>query len=189
MSATRCAYRCHADIAETFSHHPMGRSLFPIASAPAVGFTQPNGTATFTAGRSEFSIERRDGREIHREIFRDGGQVLAQVEAEVAYAVGSGTRTASRTWSSTTAGCSESPITWYSQTQKWDLSPGYKSNMHFERMIDPDCLYCHSNRVEPVAFSTNRYNQPVFRGHAIGCERSHGPGELQAQRGCWGHGT
>ena len=175
-----CA-RCHADIAETFRHHPMGRSLFPIASAPAVGFTQPNGTATFGDARSEFTIERRGGREIHRETFRDGGQVLAQVEAEVAYAMGSGARAISYLVERD-GRLFESPITWYTQTQKWDLSPGYeRDNMHFERPIDPDCLYCHSNRVEPVPLSANRYNEPIFQGHAIGCERCHGPGELHGQ--------
>ena len=74
----------------------MGRSLTPIASAPPVGFDRPDGTATFRAGPSEFTIERRDGREIHRETVRDGDRVLAQVEGEVAYAVGSGAA-ASRT--------------------------------------------------------------------------------------------
>ena len=35
-----CA-RCHADIAESFRRHPMGRSLAPIAEAPAVGNESP----------------------------------------------------------------------------------------------------------------------------------------------------
>jgi predicted CXXCH cytochrome family protein len=43
------------------------------------------------------------------------------------------------------------------------------------------CLYCHANRVEPVEGTVNRYRPPTFRGHAIGCERCHGPGELHAQ--------
>ena len=28
----------------------------------------------------------------------------------------------------------------------------------------------------------NRYEPPIFRGHAIGCERCHGPGELHSRR-------
>ena len=84
-----CA-RCHADIAKTFGRHPMGRSLAPIASAPAVGSARPTGTTTFGVAPSVFTIERRGGREIHREAFLDGSKVLAQVEGEVAYAVGSG---------------------------------------------------------------------------------------------------
>jgi predicted CXXCH cytochrome family protein len=175
-----CAH-CHPDIAETFRLHPMGRSLAPIASAPAVGSARPTGTTTFSAGPSVFTIDRRDGREIHRETCLDGGKVLAQVEAEVAYAVGSGAR--SITYLVEHDGrLFESPITWYTQKQKWDLSPGYeKISAHFDRPIDPDCLFCHSNRVEPIALSANRYKEPVFQGHAIGCERCHGPGELHAR--------
>ena len=87
------------------------------------------------------------------------------------------------TWLSVTAGCFQSPISWYSQKKKWDLSPGYeRRNYHFERPIEPQCLFCHANRVDPVEFSVNRYREPIFRGHAIGCERCHGPGELHAAR-------
>jgi Flp pilus assembly protein TadD len=32
-----------------------------------------------------------------------------------------------------------------------------------------------------VALSVNRYQPPIFRGHAIGCERCHGPGELHVR--------
>jgi hypothetical protein len=112
-----CA-RCHVDIAETFRRHSMGRSLFPIASAPAVGVDRPTGTATFNAGRPVFTIERRDGREIHRETVRDGGQVLAQVEAEVAYAVRSGARSISYLIERD-GRLFMSPITWYTQKQQW----------------------------------------------------------------------
>ena len=48
--------------------------------------------------------------------------------------------------------------------------------------IEPSCLFCHANRVEPVDHTLNRYEQPIFQGHAIGCERCHGPGELHTQR-------
>ena len=38
------------------------------------------------------------------------------------------------------------------------------------------------NRVENVAGTVNRYEPPIFRGYAIGCERCHGPGELHVRR-------
>jgi tetratricopeptide (TPR) repeat protein len=176
-----CA-RCHSDIADTYRRHSMGRSLTPIAAAPTVGFDEPTGKATFEVGPSIFTIERRDGREIHREAFRDAGKVLVQVEGEVAYAVGSGSRSISYLVQRDDR-LFESPITWYSQKQRWDLSPGFeKTSAHFERPIDSDCLFCHSNRAQPVALTANRYNAPVFLGYAIGCERCHGPGELHMRR-------
>jgi hypothetical protein len=76
----------------------------------------------------------------------------------------------------------KSLITWYSRKQKWDLSPCYeKDNLHFERFIKPACLFCHSNRFDHVAGTENRYRPPNFMGHAIGCERCHGPGELHVR--------
>ncbi|MCI0680829.1 MAG: hypothetical protein L0Y71_01890 [Gemmataceae bacterium] len=49
---------------------------------------------------------------------------------------------------------------------------------HFQRRIEPRCLYCHSQEAHPVEHTVNRYEQPVFGQLAIGCERCHGPGEL-----------
>src|SRR5689334_2852470 len=37
-----CA-RCHAEIAQSYRRHPMGRSLAPIASAPATGADDGSG--------------------------------------------------------------------------------------------------------------------------------------------------
>ena len=34
-----------------------------------------------------------------------------------------------------------------------------------------------------MAGTLNRYEPPIFQGHAIGCERCHGPGELHVERG------
>jgi tetratricopeptide (TPR) repeat protein len=39
-------------------------------------------------------------------------------------------------------------------------------------------LFCHSNRAAHVEGTLNEYKPPIFSGHAIGCQRCHGPGEL-----------
>lgn len=86
-----CA-RCHDEIAESFRRHPMGRSLAPIDAAPAVGEgAAADGVTTFEAAGSRFTIEHRGGRVVHREArLDDKGRLLAQVEAVVRYALGSG---------------------------------------------------------------------------------------------------
>jgi hypothetical protein len=169
-----CA-RCHAEIADTYRRHPMGQSLKEIAPDGA----RSDVVATFKAGTSRYSVEHRGGRLIHRETrIDDGGDLLAQVEAEVKYAVGSGERGISYLIERD-GRLFQSPITWYSQKNRWDLSPGYElGNLHFDRPIEPGCLFCHSNRAIPIAHTLNQYERPIFRGHAIGCERCHGPGEL-----------
>jgi tetratricopeptide (TPR) repeat protein len=72
----------------------------------------------------------------------------------------------------------QTPVSWYAQQKKWDLSPGFGPHVLTGRAVSPECLYCHANRVRFVAGSVNRYAKPVFDGHAIGCQRCHGPGEL-----------
>jgi Flp pilus assembly protein TadD len=60
----------------------------------------------------------------------------------------------------------------------WDLSPSFGPERLTGRPVPGDCLFCHANRVRFRDHSVNRYEQPVFDGHAIGCQRCHGPGEL-----------
>ncbi len=171
--------RCHAEIARTYRSHPMGRSLAPIdAAAPGPDGTG-DGRPLFEAQGLEYSVAHRDGRVFHQETRRDSaGRVVARNEAEVQFVVGSG-RQAFAYLIEHDGFLFQSPITWYAQKRRWDLAPGYeKVNLHFHRPAAPGCLYCHANRVEPVAGTVNRYRPPLFRGHAIGCERCHGPGEL-----------
>jgi Flp pilus assembly protein TadD len=178
-----CA-RCHAGIAATYRRHPMGRSLSPIGAAVLPAFDEPaEGRPLFEADGLEYSVERRDGRVFHRESRRDpSGRVVARNEAEVRFVMGSGNQGASFLIDRD-GFLFQSPISWYSRERRWDLSPGYRrSNAHFDRGVIALCLYCHANRVEPVGGTVNRYEGPVFRGHAIGCERCHGPGELHAKR-------
>ena len=81
-----CA-RCHADIAEVYAHHPMGRSLTDVRRATIPSTVAPS----FQAQGLEYSVERRGDRVFHKETKRDAsGQVVSQVEAEARYAIGSG---------------------------------------------------------------------------------------------------
>ena len=171
--------RCHREIAETYRQHPMGHSLAPIAQAWPSGGDEQSGRPLFEAQGLEYSIERRDGRVIHQETRRDqAGRTIARNEAEVQYVLGSGRRGLSYLIERD-GFLVQSPITWYSQAGRWGLSPGYEDlNYHFDRSVQPGCLFCHTNRVELEGGALNRYKPPVFRGYAIGCERCHGPGEL-----------
>ena len=176
-----CA-RCHAEIAQTYRQHPMGRSLAPIESATVIG-DEAGGRPLFEANGLEYSIERRDGRVVHRETRRDPtGRIVARNEAEVQFVLGSGSQGISYLIERD-GFLFQSPISWYVQPRRWDLSPGYqKTNAHFDRPVVSTCVYCHANRVEPVKGTMNRYQPPIFRGHAIGCERCHGPGALHGNR-------
>jgi Flp pilus assembly protein TadD len=175
--------RCHAEIAESYRQHPMGRSLASIDAATVTLGDEADGRVLFEADGLEYAIERRDGHVFHQETRRDrSGRVIARNEAEVRFVLGSGSQGTSFLIDRE-GFLFESPIGWYSRKGQWDLSPGYRrNNAHFDRPVVPACLYCHANRVEPVEGTLNRYRPPIFRGQPIGCERCHGPGELHVKR-------
>jgi len=169
---------CHTDY-KSYHDHPMGRSLFKSSESPPLErFDQP---VAFQSGPFHFQAFRRGEKQIHREWCADAsGKVIAELQVEMAYTIGSGVQ--GRTYLYERDGFFfESPITWYTQKAKWDLSPGYDANpVHFTRRIDARCLFCHSHEVRPIEHTTNRYQQPPFGQLAIGCERCHGPGSLHA---------
>src|SRR5207248_5908257 len=174
----RTCTECHGDIAETYRRHPMGRSLAPVALAtPVERYDQAAGNP-FEKEGFQFWIERQGDHVCHRELHRDvQGRSLPVQAVEVHFAIGSGTR--GRSYLIEREGyVFQSLLSWYSQPGVWDFTPGVQLREQFERPAEPSCLFCHANQVEPVAGAINRYRVPVFRGHAIGCERCHGPGEL-----------
>jgi tetratricopeptide (TPR) repeat protein len=175
--------RCHAEIAATYRLHPMGRSLTPIADAASLGAGLESSPPRFEAQGLVYSVEHQGGRVFHREARQDAsGRTIAEKQAEVQYIIGSG-RQAFSYLIERDGFMFESPITWYATDRRWGLSPSYETrNYHFERPILSECLFCHANRAERVTSAINRYRTPVFQGHAIGCERCHGPGEFHVRR-------
>ena len=163
-----------------YNRHPMGRSLDQATNAHIPEAASP----VLKAHGLEYSVEQRQGHILHKEIKRDEkGKVVSQVEAEARFAIGSGQQAIAFLVQRGEGYLFQSPITWYSKKQRWDLSPGYeRDNLHFERFIKPNCLFCHSNQSNHVNGTENHYKEPIFEGRAIGCERCHGPGELHARR-------
>jgi hypothetical protein len=100
----------------------------------------------------EDTVEHKGGRVLHKAARRDAdGNLFAEIEAEVRFALGSGTRGISFLIERD-GFLFQSPIAWFAQNQHWDISPGYgefSTRPDFERAIQPDCLFCHSNRFHP----------------------------------------
>ncbi len=176
-----CA-ECHAEIAATYRKHPMGRALAPVAEAITPVRYDAGSHNPFDLHGFHYSVERRDGRVFHTETRADAqGRVVAENQQEIHFALGSGTRGYSFLLNRD-GYLYQSPISWFTQQQRWDLAPGYEHrNQHFERPISAACLFCHCNRAESAKDAFNRYETPIFQGHAIGCERCHGPGELHVK--------
>ncbi len=175
--------RCHREMAEAYHRHPMARSLAPVAQAESVEQYGASAQNPFDAGGFRYEVERSKNGMIHAEQRLDTkGRIIAQIKAEVPYALGSGAR--GRSFLVERDGfLFQSPMSWYAGSKTWDLAPSYRSrNEHFTRPVPDEGIYCHANRAEPIDGSLNHFRTPVFQGYAIGCERCHGPGELHVQR-------
>ena len=167
---------CHQKEAHSFAEHPMGRSLFPIATAHAPP-TGPQQNNPFEALGSRFQVERVGDHVWHRRVKAGpDGRPIAESAWEVRFVIGSGTRGFSYL-SDRDGYLSETPISWYSQKNLWDLSPGFGPAQAIGRAVIPDCLFCHANRARHIEGTSNQYAEPIFAGYAIGCQRCHGPGE------------
>src|SRR6266404_3231330 len=80
---------CHQEQAASFRHHPMGRSMAPLAGRPATERLDAAARNPFTADGFEFRVDRRNGAVHHLETRRDArGQIVSQMDAEVQYVVG-----------------------------------------------------------------------------------------------------
>ena len=41
----------------------------------------------------------------------------------------------------------QTPISWFTQKRRWDLSPGFGPSVLAGRVVSASCLFCHANRV------------------------------------------
>ena len=155
-----CA-RCHPDEVVAFGRSPMGSSL----GAPSV---LTEGRIVHKLSGSTLTIQRRDA-VLEHSVERRG--VVAKYP--FAYSVGAGI-----------VGYSymirlgqylfQSPVSYYTQTKSWDLTPGYETELHpdFTHEISSGCLFCHAGSVNLVGGTTNQFRDPPFT--PISCARCHG---------------
>ncbi|MGH9435353.1 MAG: tetratricopeptide repeat protein, partial [Terriglobia bacterium] len=170
---------CHANIYREYAQTAMGRSMtLPDDPVQSNLLSAP---VTVQAKRLQRNYE----------IFRKGG-ALYQSESEpgasgndvfrdtqqIAYVIGAGqngfgyiVRKGNYLF--------EAPISYYTRTRSWGLSPGYEfADSGFLRAVPEACAVCHSGRARPVSGRPGLYKNPPFEELAIGCENCHGPGEL-----------
>jgi predicted CXXCH cytochrome family protein len=176
----KCA-DCHQAISDTYHAHPMGRSAV-LAGADGMegGATPP--PSPIAVGPYRMAVKLEAGHMTHElSAMTHDGHELPPAVFPVSIAVGSGTRGRSylnvdgnTVW--------QSPISWYSNGNRWDVSPGYDFGMAIQRPTVAACLHCHLNDPEPVIESVNRFALPISPTQlSIGCERCHGPGQLHVQ--------
>ncbi len=168
-------FDCHEDQYDGYREHGMARSYYPLTDANRV---EPVTTVDIRDRRSGLSyrvVETDAG--LFQEEFWIGqdGRKSVGLRRRIDYVVGSGN--AARTYLTEENGrLYQLPLTWYTQRQRWDFSPGYEVvNHRFDRLVPDRCMACHNSYPVSVPYVEGKYvNVP----NGIGCERCHGPGDL-----------
>jgi len=170
-----CA-ECHRAIYDNFSQTDMGRSMSLVS--PKLLEKIPNSAHIFDAKLNRhFEVSVKSGNLYQddyetgpdeKEIFRDT-QRVEWIIGSGANGFGAIVRRGDALF--------EAPLSFYSKTQRWALSPGYEFyDYGFSRPILPGCIVCHSGRPQPIPDGNGRFLDPPFTDLAIGCENCHGPG-------------
>src|SRR5262249_44104104 len=157
----------------------MGRSMSVPRSDSLGTFSNP---VTLHDGQDGiiYTVYSRNGKLFHREEQLTSARKPVFTEThEVAYSVGSGDH--GQSYFIDRGGfLFLPPLSFYSSTRKWDLSPGYESGLSrgFTRPAGDLCVSCHSGLSRPIPGTFNQFRTPAFQILSIGCERCHGPGAL-----------
>lgn len=175
VGSQKCA-ECHEEIAQRYDSHTMSRAIAQVPDDRGIEAVEE--AVIRPGGICVYKVKKDDRGWWHCEAAVDAeGKTIYEQWEQVHYAIGSGIR--GRTYVIDRGGLLfESPISWFTGAQKWDLSPGYiaDDDRRFDRRITDDCVACHSGRVRDLRESHKRFGQPLIIEAAIGCERCHGPG-------------
>lgn len=70
------------------------------------------------------------------------------------------------------------PLTYFTETNEWTLSPGYSRKVDFNRSITSRCLECHSTYFQETTNTQSKADEFKNTGYILGveCEKCHGPG-------------
>lgn len=177
--------QCHQSIYDSFMHTGMGES-FDIAS-------KHKSSARF--GEHEVVYDKFKDFYYHPfwkndslyvlEYRLKGHDTIYRHEQQINYIIGSGQHTNSHIYR-VNGYLYQAPITFYTQSGKWDLAPGFSDgfNSRFSREVGLECMSCHNSYPNFVMGSTNKFNSVP---NGIACERCHGAGEVHVRAMQLGH--
>ena len=175
IGSAACA-ECHKDNHKSYLLTPHSRALADLDPKAE----PPDATFHHAASSRDYRVYRKGNEFRHEEVLRTSdGTEISRIDVPVKYLIGSGNFC--RSYLIEVDGfLHESPITWYTQKKKWDMSPGYDFPQHwsFERPVRIGCLHCHAGRVEPQGEAIHKV---TLHEQAIGCESCHGPGSRHAE--------
>ncbi|MEE2936346.1 MAG: multiheme c-type cytochrome [Planctomycetota bacterium] len=174
---TEACISCHKDQYETYLETRHSRSMEKVD--PDKELTSKSFTHQLSG--NDYEVLRRGDEVIHKEILRGAdGTELASTEKPIVYTIGSGDHGKSYVYQDGKF-FGQSPLSFYEETQRWAMSPGYDLAFHpgFGRKLTSECFFCHVGSIDQKLGNPNDFTVLEL---TIGCERCHGPGELHVAR-------
>jgi hypothetical protein len=184
-----CA-NCHAERAKTYQHVGMAKSFYAARGSQIIeDFDAP--PFFHEPSNQYFEMRRRGGDVLFRrwQLAADGAPIHV-FERTVDWIVGSGNHARTYVYRTPSGEMYELPLTWYSQTREWHMSPGYDRADHegVTRRVRHECLFCHNAYPnaypnvgsEPLSYWRSQ-SFPAELPQGIGCQRCHGPGAEHAR--------
>lgn len=172
---------CHALLYDDYQHVGMALSTFRPSTDNIIEDFE-NGTFYHKASDRHYEMSHRNGI-FYQKRFQldDDGHRINEMEATVDLVIGSGHRVRTYATRSPIGEYFQLPVSWYTQTGTWGMSPGYDIPDHvgYVRQIKRECLFCHNaypEQPEGSDFYGTPFTFPETLPHGIGCQRCHGPG-------------
>jgi tetratricopeptide (TPR) repeat protein len=185
---------CHSEIYKSYSETVMAKASGPAADGVVAGefndkisgvryrvYTQPEQSHASTqapTGPSHTAPVPTVWMSYERASEKFQGQ------RELLYFIGSGRKGRSYLFS-VQGFLFETPINWYSQENRWRMTPAYAEAREIPMNLPAftDCLNCHSSGLQPPAAGTeNKFSGPPFLHGGITCQRCHGAGEGHGEK-------
>ena len=171
---------CHREITDSYERVAMSRSFSRPTPANTIEDYEKNNNFFHEKSGFYYTMLERDGRFFQRRSLKNKkGEPVHIHEEEITYILGSGDHARSYFHHHPSGVITKLPVTWYTQEQRWGMSPGYDvpDHLDFTRPIPQGCFFCHTSypRLIPQRSEDEVYF-PNALPSGIGCERCHGPG-------------
>lgn len=174
---------CHADLYDSYQQVAMGRSFYHPSVDDVIEDYRTHNHFYHVASDRHYQMIQRGNKFFQRRYQLDSkGQQRNVFEQEVTYIIGSGNHARTYLNLSPKGVLRQLPVSWYSQEQRWAMSPGYDMPDHddFSRRVNHACMFCH-NAYPSFPQTTDRFGLkslfPQELPLGIDCQRCHGPGE------------
>ena len=168
-----CA-RCHAELSNSYEKTVMSGASGEAANGLITGQFDDKDSGV------RYRVFQQDGRVWMS--FERGGRDAIRGQRELMYFIGSGMK--GRTYLfSVDQFFFETPINWYSQERRWNMTPAYIDVRQIPMNLPafPSCLNCHTSGMQaPEPGSDCKFTGKPFLHAGITCQRCHGTAEEHA---------